>query len=142
MFGVSIAITAAVLYHHIKTRDSEVSSKPGNSSLGVHIQSDMEAAKAEPLYEVVKAGSRQPGMIGCCKAVDSLSGYEIETHFVTPWTKGTGEGVALNMNRDTPLEAGQEAPGALGLGDRAGPEVADTLGGDDGWTLAGPDVTI
>ena len=47
MFGVSIAITAAVLYHHIKTRDSAVSSKPGNSSLGVHIQSDMEAAKAE-----------------------------------------------------------------------------------------------
>lgn len=48
----------------------------------------------------------------------------------------------VDLGRDTPLEAGQEAPGALGLGDRAGPEVADTLGGDDGWTLAGPDVTI
>lgn len=48
----------------------------------------------------------------------------------------------VDLGRDTPLEAGQEAPGALGLGDRAGPEVADTLGGDDGWTLAGPDVTV
>lgn len=34
-----------------------------------------------------------------------MSGYDIDAYFVKPWTKNTGEGIALNSNTGTPREA-------------------------------------
>ena len=36
---------------------------------------------------------------------DVVSGYDIDAFFVKPWTKNTGEGVALNLNYGAPKRA-------------------------------------
>jgi len=67
----------------------------------------VDACKKEPLWDMIKTGSRQPGSIGYdkFKAHDIVTGYDIDKYFVKPWTKNTGEGVALNFNTDAPKEA-------------------------------------
>eukprot|EP00325_Prymnesiales_sp_UTEX-LB-985_P003380 CAMPEP_0174704474 /NCGR_PEP_ID=MMETSP1094-20130205/8057_1 /TAXON_ID=156173 /ORGANISM="Chrysochromulina brevifilum, Strain UTEX LB 985" /LENGTH=2563 /DNA_ID=CAMNT_0015902535 /DNA_START=134 /DNA_END=7825 /DNA_ORIENTATION=+ len=62
----------------------------------------VEACKREPLWEVIKYGSRREGHLGynTIKSSDIVNNYDVDLFFVKPWTKGTGEGVALNMNTD------------------------------------------
>ena len=76
----------------------------------------VDACKADPFYETIKANSQNPEKKGLGYTEDKetglsttrncvtqefvhcVTGYDINDHFVKPWTHGKGNSVALLMN--------------------------------------------
>lgn len=58
-----------------------------------HWSSFLDACRREPLWEQIQ---QEKGFVSI---------YDVSTHFVIPWTRGTGCGVAVLANRDSPKQA-------------------------------------
>merc|ERR1712050_307664 len=59
----------------------------------------LNSCKATPEWQDIR---RKIGFEGKCGHV---SGYDLCEHFVKPYTRGTGNGVALTLNPDVPKRA-------------------------------------
>jgi hypothetical protein len=106
----SNTITATDYFPKVFRGQANSNSVAGPTHNGITIRqfsAFLDACRAEPLWDILKATSRHPGNFGWSpfKAGDFVNAYDLRGSFLHPWCKGTGEGVGLLMNPTKPREA-------------------------------------